>query len=138
MTNYGDVWMNEIYIAVDGDSIGKIIENYILSNELIELKSFSLQLQNDVVNIGKIIEENKGSLFLQGGDNLLGLIHTLRLNTVFEYVNNLNSIRKYHFSMGLGDTSLDAYLALKYAKLKNMSPIYFDNKKSTFLRYECP
>ena len=119
--------MNNIYIAIDGDSIGKIIERYILTSALNELKNFSRDMQEDVFLIGEYIKKNGGNVYMQGGDNILGSIDKSALVSIIKFIESINHNRQYHFSIGLGDSPTYSYLSLKYAKLTQKTPIIYSS-----------
>lgn len=122
--------MNEIYVSIDGDSIGKIIERYILITALDDLKQFSQMLQDDILLISEQLKANGGTVHMQGGDNILASLDKNAVNPIIAFIEKINQNRQYHFSVGLGNSPVDSYLSLKYAKLTKISPIiYFSDSK---------
>lgn len=126
--------MNNIFIAIDGDSIGKIIERYILTSALDELNNFSRDMQEDVSLIGEYIKKSSGNVYMQGGDNILGSIDKSSLVSIINFIENINQSRQYHFSVGLGASPIYSYLSLKYAKLTQKTPIIYSSD-SGFITY---
>ena len=108
-------------IAIDGDNVGHILELYILDGQIEELEDFSDALK---VRFQWLVEQLSdllnAKIHLFGGDSILAsceqtketvkIIENLRINF---HQNKLPTI-----SIGVGNTFREAYLALKYAKLK--------------------
>ncbi len=111
--------MNNIYIAIDGDSIGKLLEKYIFSGNENDLHRFSSSIQEDIDEISNIIISFSGTIIMKGGDNILAKCDMNSVNDILKQVQTLNIKRDYHFSTGLGDTITASYMALKYAKLSH-------------------
>lgn len=125
---------DNIYICIDGNSVGKVIEKYILLSDLIQLKEFSNALSNTIILLTDYIEKKKGKVFLSGGDNILALVPVGVLDSIIQEVVCI-CIHDVKFSIGLGYSSLDAFLALKYAKVQeDESPILYHNK--VFKKYD--
>lgn len=105
-----------MFLSIDGDRIGKILEQYILDEKLEELSYFSKNIKKDVTDFVHIIEQNGGHVYMDGGDNLFASIENDYIDKVVEYVKEKNMRNQYTFSIGLGSSISDTYLALKYAK----------------------
>ena len=61
-------------ISIDGNSIGKMIEKYILAEKLSELEDFSRSISDYLIRIKGIIERYAGKVYMCGGDNILACI----------------------------------------------------------------
>ena len=105
-----------IYIAIDGDNTGKRLEKYILSEDLAGVREFSNQITRAVQSIESLIREKGGEIFILGGDNILAYVKDECINYIIRSVNEVNTGGNYSFSVGLGSTLKDVYLALKYSK----------------------
>lgn len=105
-----------MFLSIDGDRIGKILEQYILDEKLEELSYFSKNIKKDVNDFVDIIEENDGHVYMDGGDNLFASIENDYIDKIVKYVKEKNMKNQYTFSIGLGSSVSDTYLALKYAK----------------------
>lgn len=125
---------NNIFISIDGNNTGSIIQKYILSNELEKLNEFSSNLTTAIHCITKFIEKEKGIVYLTGGDNILAYIPSSNLNNIINIVKDME-LKDFTFSIGIGNSSTDAYLALKYAKVSKsrFSIIYNEN---SFIEYK--
>lgn len=125
---------NNIFISIDGNNTGSIIQKYILSNELEKLNEFSSNLTTAIHCITKFIKKEKGIVYLTGGDNILAYIPLSNLDNIINIVKDMEP-EEITFSIGIGNSSTDAYLALKYAKVsKSQSVIkYYEN---SFVEYK--
>ena len=123
-----------IFISIDGNNTGSILQKYILSNELEKLREFSSNLIMTIQYITQFIEKEKGKIYLTGGDNILAYIPSTNLDNIIDIVKNIE-LKDFTFSIGIGNSSTDAYLALKYAKVsKSQSVIkYYKNR---FMEYK--
>lgn len=122
-----------MYISIDANNIGKIIEGYILSNELKDLSAFSTNLTSIINEVNRKIKESNGSLIMSGGDNILAEINELSVKSIIAYVQNIE-IEPIRFSIGLGDSAISSFLALKYAKAKKIHNAVLFNG-SQFINY---
>ena len=121
--------MNKIYVAVDGNEIGKIIEKYLFCENLEELSRFSSTMNKSVNEIGLYIEKCGGVLVMSGGDNILACLPVDSYLLVKEYIRNYNGNDFFNFSIGVSQYPLGSYMALKYAKLNHLYSVKFDNGK---------
>lgn len=125
---------NNIFISIDGNNTGSIIQKYILSNELEKLNEFSSNLTAVIHCITRFIEKEKGIVYLTGGDNILAYIPLYNLDNIINIVKDL-TLKEFTFSIGIGNSSTDAYLALKYAKVsKSQSVIRYH--ENCFVEYK--
>lgn len=120
--------INKFFIAVDGDSIGKILEKHILSGDMKELSSFSQSLQQDIDYISDGLLRLNGEIYMKGGDNLLGLIDASSVSVAISVVCEMNQKRNYHFSIGIASNSAESFIALKYAKLNKKDVVFYSNE----------
>lgn len=108
--------MNDVkYISIDGNNVGKVLEKYILCNQLEALKAFSGDLSQKIEKIRQLIICNNGAVFLAGGDNILASVNSEIIPTIIAAVYAFES-EDIRFSIGIGESAVSAYLALKYAK----------------------
>ena len=104
-----------MYIAIDGNDVGKHLEGLILSGDLEGLHAFSLKITFLINTIEQFIIKQGGKCFLRGGDNILAYIMQDKLMVIVKYISTLKT-DDISFSIGIGNDVIDAYLALKYAK----------------------
>ncbi len=111
------------YIAIDGDSIGKLLEKYIVTNNLDRLRLLSADIQHDIDHLSDLITNIHGYIIMKGGDNILCQCDVEYSDNIIEELLNINNDREYHFSVGIGNNAINAYLALKHAKLSKNTVI---------------
>ena len=117
-----------MYIAIDGDSMGKKIEYYILENKLDDLRKFSEKILNNICNMKSLIENEGGKVYMAGGDNILAYIPDKIVISVIKKIRTL--VYDQFFSIGYANNVQGAYLALNYAKTKGKNKvIYAINQK---------
>lgn len=109
-----------MFLSIDGDRIGRILEQYILDENLEKLSEFSKNIKKDINDFINIIKENSGYIYMDGGDNLIASIEYFYINKIATYVKNKNKNNQYTFSVGVGQSVSDTYLALKYAKTNGL------------------
>ena len=103
-------------IAIDGNSIGKNIEKYILNEQLDELSVFSQSIFDYLITLKSIIEAHTGIVYMCGGDNILASVDDDELNVIINKITSINPPCDTTFSIGCGGTARLAYLALAYRK----------------------
>ncbi len=104
-----------MYLAIDGNSTGRIIEKLILLNKLDELASFSLEIQHAIQSACDEIVKQSGTIVMAGGDNVLATIPDSSYRAILSALKQL-STEKYSYSVSLSTTVQGAYYGLKYAK----------------------
>lgn len=114
-----------MFIAIDGNSTGKIIEKMILDNELEKLARFSSELQLVIQSISDYIIRNAGVIIMSGGDNILAEIPPDTYKAILKAA-NLLSVENLRFSVSLSTSVQGAYLGLKYAKAANICIVKAD------------
>ena len=119
--------INKTFISIDCNNTGRIIESYLLRNDVIGLRAYNLKLNNIIDIVSSKIENLGGIIYLSGGDNVLALIND---DVVFEislFIDELSE-SEICFSVGLGSDAVSAYIALKYAKsVKAKGPVVYKN-----------
>jgi GTP cyclohydrolase III len=102
------------FVALDGDQVGRRIEKLILSAKLSELSSYSKSVLDAIKTLESILLKAGGQVYITGGDNLLAEVTDIDL-----FLSNFISLRDElvcSFCVGIGKDSIEAYLALKFAK----------------------
>lgn len=105
-----------MYISIDGDGVGKVIEKYILLERIPELSKISGKIRGYTDTIVEKIIENEGEIIMQGGDNILAQITDQAIDKIMETIDEINKEQIIQFSVGISKSVLGAYMALKYAK----------------------
>lgn len=122
--------MPKIYIAIDGDNVGQQLELYMFTNNLEQLRAFSLAFKRQMEWLEeRLLTDFHANIVFSGGDNLLAVatfedafsidIHLLKnLAKQFQEVGNTLSI-------GIGKSPRQAFLALNFAKVSGKNSIKF-------------
>lgn len=105
-----------IYVSIDGDSVGKKIEAYILKNQLEELREFNIKFSDMISKVEAIFEKYDSDIYLRGGDNILAKLPHENLPGLIEELKELLRTSQINFSMGVGKSVEACFLALKNAK----------------------
>ena len=97
--------------AIDGDEVGKKIENALFNDDLAAAAEVSGRVESALHRVnGFFIESGAETVFLAGDSVLLMADHLI--DCPEKYLQN----GEITFSMGIGNTPSDAVLALKKAK----------------------
>lgn len=115
-----------LFIAIDGNSIGRVIGGYILAERFTGLKAFSEYVSGTVQALKRDMEARGGQVYLAGGDNLLACMPQDGLEEVCRLVADAQT-EKLRFAIGVGPTSRHVYLALKYAKTFGHRRVDYDD-----------
>ena len=119
--------MNDLlFISVDGNNIGKRLEQYILSERFNELKSFSDRVTTAVSGLSRFVVEIGGKVLMSGGDNLLATVPENECRSLKCFLDGIQS-RDLSFSMGIGHNARASFLALKYAKATEATCVVYED-----------
>lgn len=125
--------MDNTFIALDGDNVGQKLEFYMFTNDIEQLKLFSLSFARKMEwLIGTFIKELDAEVIFCGGDNLLVNISKRRNTSDLAEVLKLLFLEfadvGHTVSAGIGNTPREALIALKFAKSsgKNCIKVYGD------------
>ena len=118
--------MNDMrFISIDGNNIGKRIEQYILSEQFDTLKSFSDRVSTVVSELSQFIIGIGGTVLMSGGDNLLATVPQKECSSLKYFFDGIQSYG-IPFAMGIGHNARTSFLALKYAKSTEASCIIYE------------
>jgi hypothetical protein len=105
------------FLALDGDDIGRRLEFYMVSEDADGLRIFSKSFARTIEFLSKSISESvESDILLHGGDSILLSLDPDRIERVIELVRQATRGAGFTFSGGYGPTMREAYLALKIAK----------------------
>ncbi len=99
----------------DGDNIGRVVDDYVLRNDIEALSIFSAKVASATEEIRKIIIQNGGTVILCAGDNIMfqGNFENLWCEKLLSLFLSLTGCTA---SLGVGNTGAESYLALSLAK----------------------
>ncbi len=103
-------------VSIDGNNIGKRIEQYILNENLNELSEFSNSLLTYLNTLKKLIEAEGGTVYMCGGDNILANVKDNIVNEIINKITTIKPPKDSTFAIGIGVTAHLAYLALAHRK----------------------
>lgn len=116
--------MSKIYIGLDGDSIGRVIEEYLITNQIEKLKIFSRLIVEALEMIKVEAKKKDGDIIFCSGDSIL--FHgdfTMEFAEMSRQIFN-NKTNKTA-SIGVGYTTAETYLGLKLAKSRGGNQVVF-------------
>ncbi len=118
-----------MYAYIDGDDIGLKIENSFMNNDEKRLMNINNSVK-DVVNEISLYLVNSGyEIIFSGADGIICKREEMDAKELLDYVRGRDN--KLTFSIGIGLSLRDSYLALRYAKSngKNIAAIFNKNFK---------
>ncbi|MBE9092446.1 mCpol domain-containing protein [Tychonema sp. LEGE 07203] len=117
------------YVYIDGDDIGLKIEKSFMTNNEAELRVVNVEVNRAVSTISNQLKDRGFDIIFCGADGIICKKDKIDIKALHSYISDLNfSIR---FSVGIGNTLREAFLALRYAKSngKNGIAIFEDEFK---------
>ncbi len=125
--------MKNIFIALDGDNVGKQLEYLSFTNDIGQLKDFS-KIFSEKMNWlqQELISTFNAEIIIFGGDNLMASLEHQK--NMSDFLNKLKAIFDEFqvvgktLSAGIGETPREAFIALNFAKSsgKNRIKMYGD------------
>ncbi len=114
-----------MFVAFDGDGIGRRLELYLLQNRELDIKSFSATVTSAIRDIGSVLEMNGGELIMCSGDSVLAKFPEEKDVTEFiPYCEELFLVRTgSSISSGCAEDLRGVLVALKIAKGKKLCPL---------------
>ncbi|ELU5587707.1 hypothetical protein CYK73_09945 [Clostridium perfringens] len=118
-----------MYAYIDGDDIGLRIEQSFMDNDELNLKKVNDNVKLIVEKITTYLIKNKAEIIFSGADGIICKGEDLDAKKIIEFIRNIS--KEISFSIGVGISLRDAFLALRYAKSsgKNIVAIYTNNFK---------
>ena len=102
------------YVYIDGDDIGLKIEKSFMTNNEAELRVVNNEVDRAVSTISNQLKDRDFDIIFCGADGIICKKDKIDIEVLHSYISGLNfSIR---FSVGIGNTLREAFLALRYAK----------------------
>lgn len=105
------------FIYIDGDNIGLKIEQSFLNNDEKKLSEINGMVINAVKNISTYLLTTKQEIIFSGADGIISKGNNINLSELLKIVRNVD--KNLTFSIGIGNTLNDSYIALRYAKSYN-------------------
>lgn len=114
---------NILYIATDGDNIGASVERAAMSNDIKEIKKQDAIIKKGNQTIRKWIKKRKGSIYIDGGDDISFTMHKKYLPELEEMRKQYHDATGYTLTVGVGSNISEAAHAMVYGKLKGKNQI---------------
>lgn len=105
------------YKYIDGDNIGLMIESSFLENDEYLLAEINRTVKKAINDIEQYLIDNKQEIIFSGADGVICKGSDLQISELLDFTRQLNN--KILFSIGIGCSLSDAYIALRYAKSQN-------------------
>ena len=102
----------EYFIFLDGDQVGKRMEQVILKSDISEVEELSKGISSQFHELQLKMTSLGIKVIIAAGDNIIGVGSQEKIVSSFKHING----SVVSISAGVGWELLDAYLALRYAK----------------------
>ncbi|MFC4808824.1 mCpol domain-containing protein [Paenibacillus sp. GCM10023250] len=115
-----------MYVYIDGDDIGLKIEKSFMNNDEISLQKINNDVKNAVNSISSQLVIGGFDIIFSGADGIICKRDFVDVKELFDLIRH-NS-KGINFSLGVGSSLCDAFLALRYAKSngKNTAALFDD------------
>jgi len=107
------------YVAIDGDDVGRSLEEYIVSNDLESLASYSTSVANYFLFVRSFLEASGHRIIFCGGDSVMSCSPGPVALSAFKQL----PAGPCSVSIGIGSTPVAAFLALRLAKARGKRKI---------------
>lgn len=113
-----------MYAYIDGDDIGLKIENSFMNNDEVNLALINNKVKNMVETITKYLISNKFEIIFSGADGIICKSDLFEAKGLLDFIRG--NVEGITFSIGVGNSLRESYLALRYAKCngKNVCAVY--------------
>ncbi|MFW8626697.1 mCpol domain-containing protein [Deinococcus sp. ME38] len=110
--------MKGIFVAIDGDSVGKLIEKLILDEDEVHLNQVSKTIQRAIYRCSERSVALGAEVIFGAGDNvLIKSDQSIEQNIIDLFIEETANL-PVKFSIGVGCSMTNAYLSLKIAKIR--------------------
>ena len=109
-----------MYLAYDGDKVGRKLEDLIIDNNEHKIEAFAAKMSWTLRNLEKLLADHHCRIIFASGDSVLA-----RTTLDFDTDKVKRDYGDITFSLGIGKTPLEAMLALKKAKSKGIAKSCF-------------
>lgn len=115
---------NKMYVGLDGDSIGRVIESLLIKNRPKEVIVFSKKIVSALESIRLDVINRNGNILFCSGDSILfyGEFDIEFCNFILKKFKDETGRTA---SIGIGRTTAEAYLGLKLAKSRGGDSVEF-------------
>jgi GTP cyclohydrolase III len=111
--------MEQGFIAIDGDDVGNVLRNHIVSNDVQGVSKYSTSLNLFFNELAKELKDKGCEIVFCGGDSILAIAASQdATNFVLSISNPIHPI-----SVGIGQSAELSYLALQLAKARGKAQV---------------
>lgn len=108
-----------MYLAYDGDKVGRKLESLLIDNDEANIEAFARKVAHVLAELEKSLLDKGCTVIFASGDSILA-----KANGEFDPEEIRRQYGEITFSLGVGNTPLDAMLALKKAKTGSLGSFY--------------
>ncbi len=105
-----------MFLAYDGDKVGRKLENLLIDNDESEIEAFADKVWDALRTLEQLLVERHCKIIFASGDSVLA-----KANKEFNANEVTRNYGEITFSLGIGETPLEAMLALKKAKSQGIA-----------------
>lgn len=102
------------YIYIDGDDIGLRIEKSLMTNDERSLRVINIAVNEAILRLTNYLTNRNCKIIFSGADGIIFKTENLRIEEFQSYIYTIE--RSITFSIGIGNSLKEAFLALRYAK----------------------
>lgn len=113
-----------MYAYIDGDDIGLKIENSFMNNDEVNLALINSKVKEIIEIITNYLVLNEFDIIFSGADGIICKRNIIEAKVLLDFIRN--NVKGITFSVGVGNSLRESYLALRYAKCngKNICAIF--------------
>lgn len=102
------------YIYLDGDDIGLKIEKCFMTNDEDGLKIINSDINSTIFKITEYLQQIECEIIFSGADGIIFKKVQIDVEQITSFIQSLKN--NFTFSIGVGNSLQEAFLALRYAK----------------------
>ena len=100
-----------MFLAYDGDKVGRKLESLLIDNDVYKIKNFANEVWDALHTLEQQLLDKNCEIIFASGDSIFA-----KSNEKFDVEQIIRIYGDVTFSLGVGNTPLEAMLALKKAK----------------------
>lgn len=105
-----------MFLAYDGDKVGRKLESLLINNNEFEIEAFANKVSQALGDLEMQLVEHNCKIIFASGDSVFA-----RTEMEFNADDVTRDYEEITFSLGIGETPLEAMLALKKAKSRGFA-----------------
>ncbi len=103
-----------MYAYIDGDDIGLSIENSFMCNDEYRLKNINDNVKGNIQKITEHLLDLGNEIIFSGADGIICKGDNIDAEEILKFIRS--NVIGISFSIGIGNSLCDSFLALRYAK----------------------